>query len=68
MREQSGDERRRPQIRAANTTTCGSVFFEKLPDFNLEALRNPGDVVDRDIALGPLDGAKVRTVDAALMG
>ena len=45
-----------------------SIIAEPRPRFDPEPFRDVGNVVDRDVAFGPLDGAEVSAVDSALMG
>jgi len=44
-----------------------STIPEKRPRLDAERFGNAGDVVDRNIALGPLDRVEIRAVDAALV-
>jgi hypothetical protein len=41
---------------------------QQSPRLDLQPPRDPRDVVDRHVALRPLNAAEVRTVDAALVG
>ena len=45
-----------------------SIIAEPRPRFDPVPFRDAGNLVDRDIAFGPLDGAEVSAVDSALMG
>src|SRR4051812_3647173 len=38
------------------------------PSLDLQTASNSGDIIERDIALGPFDPAEVSAVDSALMG
>ncbi len=44
-----------------------SIVFEQLPRLDLEPPRDPGDVIDRDVTFGALDGAEVGPIDTALV-
>jgi hypothetical protein len=45
-----------------------SIVLEELPRFNLQALCDPGNVVDRYIPLSPFDRTQVGPVDPAIIG
>ena len=44
------------------------AVVQQHPGFNFEPASNPRNVVDRDVALGPLDATEIGAVDAALVG
>jgi hypothetical protein len=44
------------------------TFIQENVGFDFEPASYPSDVVDRDVAFGPLDPAKIGAIDAALVG
>ena len=56
-----------PSSAAKARLQFGSVIQENV-GFDFEPASYSGNIVDRDVALGPLDPAQVRPIDTALMG
>ena len=54
--------------RLAQRAQSLDAVVEQRPGFDLEPASNARNVVDRDVAFGPLYPAEIRAVDAALMG
>ena len=50
------------------SSDCCQIIPKQHPRLNSEPRPDPTNVVDRDVALGPLDGAEISPVDPALMG
>lgn len=50
------------------SVAMASIILQKPPRLSLKALCDPGNVVDRDVALRSLHPAQIRPVDPAFVG
>jgi hypothetical protein len=71
--ELRGEDRppRSGQRKAQTHDNTGNLFgavVQKHPCFNLEAPRNPRDVVNRDVSFRPLDAAEIGSIEAGYVG
>src|SRR6202008_4073978 len=48
-------------------SSCTSPILQQLPRLDRERLCDPGDIIDRHVALGALDRTKIGAVDAAFV-
>ena len=60
------NERNGAPIALKHARAC-SIVLEQGPRLDLETYCNPGNVVDRHVALGPFNGAEICSVDSAFV-